>query len=371
MTIHAQTVIQWLEQFAPKSLAVEGDKIGLQIGSLQKEISKVLITLDVTPEVVEEAISKGAELIIAHHPPVYRPLTHVRTDLPQGEMIARLLKHDIAVYAAHTNLDVAEGGLNDWLAQRLELADVEVLAPTHHESLKKLIVFVPHDHEAAVRQALGNAGAGHIGNYSHCTFRTEGIGTFKPGEGTNPYIGTQGEIEQVKEVKIETVFPASLENKIVQAMLKAHPYEEVAYDIYELAQPGKARGLGRIGYLKQEMNLRAFAEKVKKALDVPFCRVVGPLDTPIKKVAVLGGDGNKYVQHALFKGADVLVTGDVYFHTAQDALLSGLSLVDPGHHAEKIMIKGLEHVLREKVREHKAEVQIIASEVNTDPFQLI
>ncbi|MDQ0339657.1 dinuclear metal center YbgI/SA1388 family protein [Caldalkalibacillus uzonensis] len=371
MSVHAQTVIQWLEQFAPKSLAVEKDPIGLQIGTLNKKVNKVLITLDVTPAVVEEAIAKGAGLIIAHHPPVFRPLAHLRTDLPQGKVLARLLQHDIAVYAAHTNLDVAPGGLNDWLAQRLELSDVEVLAPTQHETLKKLMVFVPRDHEAQVRQALGDAGAGHIGNYSHCTFRTDGIGTFKPGEGTNPFIGSQGEIEQVEEVKIETIFPASIEKQVIQAMIKAHPYEEVAYDIYQLDQPGEARGLGRIGYLKQEISLQAFAAQVKEAFDVPFCRVVGPLDAPVKKVAVLGGDGNKYVQQALFKGADVLVTGDVYFHTAQDALMAGLKLVDPGHHAEKVMIRGLQQVLTEKAKEHKVSVDILSSEVNTDPFQMI
>ena len=371
MAVKVSTIIGWLEAFAPQDLAVDGDRIGLQIGSAQQTVDKVLITLDVTRAVVQEAIQMGAKLIVAHHPPLYHPLRTLNTQTAQGEMIANLIKHDIAVYAIHTNLDIVKGGLNDWLAERLGLKNTEVLAVTQHEQLKKLAVFVPLDYEEKVRLALGKAGAGHIGNYSYCTFRSVGTGTFKPEEGANPFIGCQGEIEQVEEVKLETIFPAHLEKKVLEAMLEAHPYEEVAYDIYPLEQKGAAYGLGRIGYLEQPMSLEEFALKVKNVLELPFCRVAGRRDARIHKVAVMGGDGNKYVNQAIRKGADVLVTGDLYYHTVLDALEAGLNLIDPGHHAEKIMIKGLCRVLEEKAREEKAEVEVIPSRIDTNPFYVL
>lgn len=371
MAVQAKQVINWLEQLAPQRLALEGDPVGLQVGTLDRKVEKVLVTLDVTEAVAEEAVRKGAQLIIAHHPPLYRPVRSINLNTPQGRLLARLIKEDLTVYAAHTNLDIAEGGLNDWLAERLGLQNCEVLAVTQHEVLKKLVVFVPKDHEERVRLALGEAGAGHIGLYSHCTFRAEGVGTFKPGEGANPFIGSTGTIEQVEEVRLETVFPAHLEAKVVAAMMEAHPYEEVAYDIYTLDQKGKAYGLGRIGQLEKTMTLAEFALHVKNMLNVPFCRVVGPEDARVRKVAVLGGDGNKYVQHALQKGADVYVTGDLYFHTAQDAYHAGLYLVDPGHHAEKIMMEGLRQALEKQAKLHHADVEIIVSEVDTNPFHRI
>lgn len=371
MSVHAETVIQWLEAFAPKHLAVEGDKIGLQIGTLNKRVKKVLVTLDVTEEVVEEAIHNQVDLIIAHHAVIFKPLANLRTDIPLGRMIANLLTHDIAVYVAHTNLDITMGGVNDWLAERLGLVETEVLSVTHQEKLKKLVTFVPLAHEQAVRQALGDAGAGWIGNYSHCTFRVEGTGTFLPQENTNPYIGEKGKLEEVQEVRMETIFPEQIERKVLQALFKAHPYEEVAYDIYPLDNQGASYGLGRIGRLPQKLSLKEFVELVKQAFDVPRCRVVGDLERKVEKVAIVGGDGNKYMHAALFKGADVYVTGDVYYHTAQDALLYGLAMVDPGHHIEKVMIEGVKQVLAQAAQKAKADVEIMASQIKTEPFSFI
>lgn len=371
MSIHGQTVIQWLESFSPKHLAEEWDKVGLQLGTLQKQVNRVLVTLDVTPDVVEEAIEKKVELIIAHHPIIFRALNHLRTDLPAGKLYEKLIKHDIAVYAAHTNLDIAEGGVNDWLARALGLQQTKIMTTTYQEQLKKLIVFVPVQDEEQLRLALGEAGAGFIGQYSHCTFRTEGIGTFIPQEGTKPYLGAMGQLEEVQEVRLETVYPAHLEGKVLRAMLKAHPYEEVAYDIYALEQKGKSYGLGRVGELAQELTLGQFAEVVKKAFNVPVCRLVGSPDHPIKKVAVLGGSGSKYIHAAQFSGADVFVTGDIDFHTAHDALMSGLSIIDPGHHIEQIMIQGVKAVLEQFAEQSKQTVQILASECHTEPFQFV
>jgi dinuclear metal center YbgI/SA1388 family protein len=363
-------VIQLFEQFSPKGLAMEGDKIGLQIGRLNKKVERIMIALDVLENVIDEAIEKNVQLIIAHHPIIYRPLNNLHTDTLPGKMIEKLLKHDIAVYAAHTNLDVAKGGVNDLLAAALELEDAEVLVPTFDTKLKKLVVFVPASHAEAIRQVIGNAGAGSIGNYSHCSFSASGTGRFLPGENTNPFVGESGRLEEVEEVRLETIVPEPLLKKTITAVIKAHPYEEVAYDVYPLENKGEVLGLGRIGKVP-EMTLGEFAEKVKTALDVSNVRVVGDLTTKIKKVAVLGGDGNKYFMTAKFQGADVYVTGDIYYHTAHDAAMQGLNMIDPGHNVEKVMKKGVTVTLQKMCQESGFTVEIFPSEVNTDPFQFV
>lgn len=363
-------VIQLFEQFSPKGLAMEGDKIGLQIGRLNQKVERIMIALDVLEEVIDEAIEKKVQLIIAHHPPIFRPLKNINTDTTQGRMIEKLLKHDISVYAAHTNLDVAKGGVNDLLAEALGLEKTEVLVPTYDTKLKKLVVFVPSSHEEEIRQVLGKAGAGSIGNYSHCTFTAEGTGRFMPGEQTNPFIGQTGKLEAVDEVRIETIVPEAILKKAVTAMLKAHPYEEVAYDVYPLDNKGETLGLGRIGTIN-EMTLAAFAERVKSAFEVDRVRVVGDLTSIVRKVAVLGGDGNKYFTQAKFKGADVYVTGDIYYHTAHDAMMLGLNMIDPGHNVEKVMKNGLCNTMQKLCKDAGFEVEIIPSLLNTDPFQFI
>lgn len=363
-------VIQLFEQFSPKGLAMEGDKIGLQIGRLNRKVERIMIALDVLENVIDEAIEKNVQLIIAHHPIIYRPLKNLLTDTVQGKMIEKLLKHDIAVYAAHTNLDVAKGGVNDWLAEALGLEDAEVLVPTNEIILKKIVVFVPKSHAEVIRKVLGDAGAGYIGGYSHCSFAAEGTGRFLPGDNTNPFIGKTGLLEEVNEVRIETIVPEALLKKTITAMVKAHPYEEVAYDVYPLENKGEVLGLGRIGNVS-EMTLGEFAETVKVALEVTKVRIVGDLNTKVKKVAVLGGDGNKYFMNAKFKGADVYVTGDIYYHTAHDAMMQGLNMIDPGHNVEKVMKKGLTAQLQKLCKEAGYEVEIFPSEVNTDPFQFL
>jgi dinuclear metal center YbgI/SA1388 family protein len=370
-TVNGFELIQWFEQFSPKKYAVEGDKIGLQIGTLNKPVKKVMVTLDVLENVVDEAVSRKADLIIAHHPPIFRALPNVTDDSPAGKIVTKCIKHDISVYVAHTNLDVAEGGVNDLLADALELEDVKVLVPTYSESLRKLSVYVPVANAEELRTALGSAGAGHIGNYSHCSFSVGGEGRFLPLEGTQPFIGEKGQLETVDEVRVETVYPAFLERKILNAMFKAHPYEEVAYDVYRLENEGEKLGLGRVGKLSDDMTLGQFAAHVKKGLKVENVRVVGDVNSTVRKVAVLGGDGNKYIHAAKFAGADVYVTGDLYFHTAHDAMALGLNVVDPGHYAEKIMKKGVADRLEGAARAKKWELEVLVSDANTDPFKFM
>lgn len=368
---NGQTIIQAFEAWSPKSFAVEGDKIGLQVGTLNKPISKIMVVLDLLEDVVDEAIQQKVDLIISHHPIIYRPLQSIQTDRPYGRIVEKLIKNNIAVYSAHTNLDVAKGGVNDLLSQALRLKEVEVLAPTTEIALKKLVVYVPDSHVEQVVIALAKAGAGHIGNYSHCMFRSKGIGSFKPEADSNPFVGEKGNVEFLNETKLETIFPITIQNKILSAMKKAHPYEEVAYDIFPLENKGELLGLGRVGKLEQECTLQQFAELVKEAFDVKRVRVVGDLQRKIKKVAVLGGDGNKYVSKALYKGSDVFVTGDIYYHVAHDALMDGLSLIDPGHNIEKVMKEAVKTYLENFLRDNNYKTEVITSTKNTDPFTFI
>ncbi|MBQ4897528.1 Nif3-like dinuclear metal center hexameric protein [Paenibacillus sp. Marseille-P2973] len=371
MFAKGQTVIQYMEQLAPKHVAMEDDKIGLQLGTLQKEITGVLTALDVNEEVVDEAIALGANLIIAHHAIIYRPLRNLQSDTPMGKVYEKLIKHDIAVYVAHTNLDVTEGGMNDWMAEVLGIESSSSVEDIHTDNMYKLVVFVPKDHHQRVLDAVLNAGAGAIGNYSHCSFNIEGYGTFVPGEGTDPFIGKQGQLEKAEEIRIETIVPQSIRSKVIQAMLKSHPYEEVAYDLYPMDLKGRTFGLGRVGKLNEPVTLKQFVQRVKEKLDVPFVRVVGDLDRQIKKAAVIGGSGGRYWKAAMFRGAEVLVTGDIDYHTAQDALMAGLTLIDPGHNAEKIMKPRVAAWLKEKLEEGKYETKVFSSGVHTEPFNFL
>jgi dinuclear metal center YbgI/SA1388 family protein len=359
------------EQWVPKRYAVPDDRIGLQIGTLDKPVSTVLTALDVTEAVVEEAAALGAGLIIAHHALIYRPLKTVCTDTPSGRIIEKCLRHDIAVYVAHTNLDTAPGGINDMMADALGLIDRTILEEVHEDELYKLIVYVPEPNVAAVSEAMFAAGAGSIGDYRNCSFRSHGTGTFLPGEGTHPYIGEAGRMEEVPEVKVETIVPASRLKQAVAAMIKAHPYEEPAYDIFPQQLPGAKYGLGRVGRLPEPMKLKDLCEQVKRAFDVPMVRAVGDPERMIAKAAVLGGSGGRYVSAARFAGADVLITGDIDYHAALDALADGFALIDPGHNVEKIMKRGVAETLGRMLKERKLKVEVVASQVDTEPFRFV
>lgn len=366
-----QNIIRILEEFAPKYLAYEDDKIGLQLGTLNKEIKKVMLTLDVLENVVDEAIEKGVDLIISHHAIIYKPLKSLRTDLPQGELFEKLIKNDISVYVAHTNLDAAENGVNDTLARLIDLKEVELLEPNYSEKLKKIVVFVPESHHKVVLDALAANGAGWIGNYSHCSFNLTGIGTFMPREGTNPYIGEEGKLEQVNEVRIETIIPESKQNQAIRAMLNVHPYEEVAYDIYPIELQGKAYGIGRIGKLEDSMTLLDFSNYIKEKLHIDGIRVTGDLTKMVKKIAVVGGDGNKYVMKAAFKGADVLITGDIYYHVAHEAMAHNLAILDAGHYIEKHTLISIKDYFEKQFSNKKIDTEVIISEADTNPFKFI
>ena len=250
-----RNLINKIESKYPTNLAYSWDNVGLLVGEYEQEVKKILVTLEANEKVVDEAITKGVDLIITHHPFIFSKINRVNSGDLKGRLILKLIKNDISLYSMHTNFDIAKDGLNDYFMEIMGFENCEILEETHSEKLYKLAVYVPKGHECAIREVLGKNKAGYIGNYSHCTFNMSGIGTFKPEEGTNPFLGTIGEIEEADEVKIETIVPKSILNKVIKEMIKVHPYEEVAYDVYELQNKGEKQGLGRIATLNSEITL--------------------------------------------------------------------------------------------------------------------
>ncbi|NLM51488.1 MAG: Nif3-like dinuclear metal center hexameric protein [Firmicutes bacterium] len=371
MPVSVQMLTKILEKLAPKRLAEKWDNVGLQIGSYQDTVNKVLIALDLTEAVVEEAKKVGADFIITHHPFIFKPLQAIRTDLMPGKLVKEIILAGIGVYAAHTNLDLASGGVNDALAHCLGLKEKKVLRPYGHEALEKIVVFVPKGYEDKVRQAMTAAGAGWIGNYSDCTFQTPGIGTFLPREGTDPFLGEKGKLEKAEEIRLETIMPSAIRKRVVQAMLKAHPYEEVAYDIYPLLNEGEPYGLGRVGTLEKPLELAEFCQLVKDRLNISFVRVAGELKRPVQKVAICGGAGSELLEAAKFAGADVLLTADVKYHEAQAAENAGIVIIDAGHDAtERVIVPVLCNYVREELKNLGQQVEIIASTVETNPWKI-
>jgi dinuclear metal center YbgI/SA1388 family protein len=378
-----QTVIDWLEEWAPPMLAEDGDHIGLQVGSRETEITKALVTLDVTPEVIAEAVTEGAQLIVSHHPLIRDSLPSLDYDSWPAALVVRLVENGIHVYAAHTNLDAAAGGVNDLLAERLGLTGVRVMRPALQETLCKLVVFVPRGHEDEVRQAICRAGAGRVPstgcsgdgrcNYDECTFQCDGTGTFRPLPGADPFLGQVGELERADESRLETVVPESKLEAVIAAMLAAHPYEEAAYDLYRLRdRASSASGLGRVGLLPEPLTLRAFAEQVRDALGLQALRLAGDPGRQVSRVALCGGSAMALLNRALKAGADVYVTGDVRHHDALNALARGIAVIDAGHHAtEKAIVPAIAAYLTQKAAAAGKPLSVLVSGVNTDPLSFL
>ncbi|KUO74139.1 MAG: hypothetical protein APF77_11520 [Clostridia bacterium BRH_c25] len=371
-TVKCQAVAGILDELAPKRLAESWDNVGLLVGDGKQKINKVMVCLDAPEWVVEEAVEKGVDMIILHHPLIFNGIKRVNSDTATGRKLLSLIKNNIALYCLHTNYDIAAGGLNDIFAKELGFLNSGVIEETYREKLLKLVVYVPSGHEDKVMNAMCSAGAGYIGKYSSCTFRTKGIGTYEPQEGAKPFIGTPGSLESAEEFRMETIVPEKLMNKVIREMLKAHPYEEAAYDIYETKNEGRIMGLGRIAELENETTLSSYAENVKTLLGADHVRFAGDSDRRIKKVALFNGSGNKFINDARFAGADVLVTGDMQYHGILDALEMGLCIIDAGHYAtEKIMIKYITEYLKGKFQELKLDVEVVESSSNTEILKVL
>lgn len=330
-----------VEAWAPAGLAYEWDRSGLRIGSPDAEVSRVVVALTATRAVYEKAKEVGAEMVVAHHPPIWRPLETLRTDNPETRLWVDFAAAGIAVYGAHTNLDLTPGGVNAVLAERLGLADTRVLLPARHAAQVKLVTFVPESHLDAVRQAVCDAGAGVIGAYTQCSFSTPGTGTFLPGDEAQPFSGEVGKVNEEPERRFETLVLRARLPRVLQALRRAHPYEEPAYDIVTLENVDPAIGLGLQGDLPEPTNLARFAEFVRTALEVDHVRYVGDPERAVRRVGVIGGSGGGEARHVPGE-VDALVTGDVAYHDAVEALDRGLALVDAGHQGtEKFIVAAL------------------------------
>ncbi|MEW5784501.1 MAG: Nif3-like dinuclear metal center hexameric protein [Bacillota bacterium] len=328
------TIADYLEDLAPAALAMPGDLVGLQIGNPRDEVEKILVALELDEAVLLQAEAESVGLVVTHHPLLFQPLHVIDESRAHGALIARIIRNKIGVYSAHTNLDIAPRGLNYHLAGLLGLAGAgrEVLRVTDYDQLIKLVVFIPEGHVDDVRNALAEAGAGWIGKYSHCTFQAPGTGTFMPREGAEPYIGRPGSLEKVAEQRLETVFPASCRKRVIEALLTAHPYEEVAYDLYTLNDMGEPVGMGFLGRLEPPLSLQAIVSRCRERLNLSGIRYWAPDRPTFTKVAVCGGSGGSLVEAAARLGAELFISGDFRYHDLQAARAAGMGLIDAGHY---------------------------------------
>lgn len=366
-------VVGWLERAYPPGLAESWDRVGLSVGDPAATVTHVLFAVDVTDAVVAEAQRVGAELIVAHHPLLLRGVHAVRADEPKGRVLIALIRAGIAVFSAHTNADSAEEGVAEALAAACGLSGLRPLAPVPGPALDKVVTFVPPDHADAVVAALADAGAGRIGDYDACAFRTEGVGQFRPLPGAQPYLGTVGELHSTPEVRIEMVLPRAARSAVLAALRSAHPYEEPAFDVLELAAEPSGRGLGRIGRLPSPISAAEFARRVAGAVPATAggVRLGGDPDRLVERVAVLGGAGDSMLDAARAAGVDCYVTGDLRHHPAQDFLAhdGAPALVDVPHWAaEWLWLPRAERVVQRAADADGERLSTTVSQIVTDPW---
>ena len=357
-------VIRFLEQVAPPSYQESYDNAGLITGDPQAEVSGALLSLDCTEVIVQEAIDKGCNLIIAHHPIVFRGLKSLTGRNYVERTVIKAIKADIAIYAIHTNLDHVHTGVNSMICRRLGLQNARILQPKS-EILSKITFFVPTADTDKVLEALYATGAGQIGNYSHCSFRVEGTGTFKPGEAANPHIGeTGGAMERVQENRVELMFPSHLSGAVINALQEAHPYEEVAYYLHSLQNKNQEVGAGMIAELAEPMDELDFLRHIKQSMQASVIRHTALRGKKIKKVAVCGGAGGFLLSTAIGRGADIFITADYKYHEFFDAD-DRIIIADIGHYESEQFTKEL---LFELLSENFANFTPRLSEVNTNPI---
>jgi dinuclear metal center YbgI/SA1388 family protein len=359
-----------VEQWAPKWSVWDGDNVGLQVGDRRKRVKQVLVALDATRRVITEAINKKVDLIVTHHPLLYRPLSSVTTSDEVGRLVLTLAQHGIALYSAHTNLDCAFGGVSFALGASLGLQDMKFLSPRESSDVK-IVVFVPPAHTDRVASAMMSAGGGTIGRYDACSFRSSGTGTFYAGTAANPSVGSRGTLEHIEEVRLEMVAPMALSEDVVAAIRKVHPYEEVAYDIYPVRNHSANFGMGVIGQLKRTISLRTFLLLVKRSLNTKGLRFRGDLGQNVRSIAVCGGSGSHLLETAIRAQADAFVTADVKYHTFQ-AAAGRIALVDAGHwETERPILEPLASRVSDAAHQAHAKIEVHISNAATNPVHTI
>ncbi|MCS7273651.1 MAG: Nif3-like dinuclear metal center hexameric protein [Fimbriimonadales bacterium] len=330
MAATVREILHYLNEIAPPDWAFPNDPIGLQIGDPAQQVERVLVALDPDPRTVANARYRQCQLLITHHPLIYRSISHVRFDDPVGMAIQALCEAKIALIAVHTNWDVAPGGVNDALAEAIGLQEVRPFGKGPARQEYKLVVFTPKEHTNAVIDAMAEAGAGIIGLYRRCAFYAEGIGTYEPMEGANPYLGQVGKREYASEYRIEMLVPSERLEAVIQAMLRVHPYEEVAYDVYPLHTRAEHK-LGRVGALPKPMLASELRDYLAERLGNPHVRLYGKPNKLIRTVAVVGGAGSEYLADAQRALADALLTGEVRHHHSWEAWIRDVVLFEGGH----------------------------------------
>jgi len=355
-------VTAYLESVAPPSYQEKYDNATLITGNPEDEVKGIMISLDATEPVVEEARREGCNLIIAHHPIVFRGLKSLTGRNYVERTVISAIKHDIAIYAIHTNLDNVSQGVNRKICDMLGIQNPQILLP-RSRTLSKLVVFVPHEHTNELLNALSEAGAGNIGNYKNCSFVVDGEGTFEPNELANPTIGQKGQLEKVKEQRVEVIFPAHQSAKVLAAMRKAHPYEEVAYYLQALENENQEVGSGMVGYLPEPMEAETFLSHLKQSMQLNCIRYTSPPKQPIRKVAVCGGAGSFLLPQALRKQADALVTADFKYHEFFDAE-NRLVIADIGHYESEVFTKDL---MKEFLSQKFVSFAVHLAKTNTNP----
>ena len=336
-------IISCLESYAPLSFQESYDNSGLIAGDPLQNIESALLSIDVTEEVINEAIKLGSGLIISHHPLLFRPIKKLSGDSYVERCLIKAIRNNIALYAAHTNVDAVRTGVNMKISDKLGLINTHILIP-RKEELRKLVFFVPSSHAAKVREKVFQAGAGHIGNYDQCSFNAAGDGTFRGSEDTNPFVGVKGQFHVEKEIRIETIYPVYREHSVIKALLDAHPYEEVAYDIYPLANTYPQAGSGMIGELPEPVSETVFLKNLKKIFKAGVVRHSGLLKKKIRKVAVCGGSGSQFLEQAINDGADIYITADIRYHQFFDADRK-IIIADIGHYESEQFTTELFHEL--------------------------
>ncbi len=360
-------LIKTFENFAPPTLAESWDKAGLQKGDFDQDVKKILLSLNASASVLEEAAEKNCELVFCHHPLALNTPTYITGDSEYYRVLKKAFAEDISIYAAHTNLDKSPNGINNALALFIDLKNIMPLAPD--TSFKKLVFFAEPDSSLEIIDSLSAAGAGVIGDYTSASFRGEGKGTFFPGAGAKPATGKVSQFNVVEEERIEMMVHSSVLGSVVSTLLKVHPYEEVAYDIYPLEHIQKSHvGLGCIGELKNKMSAKELSMLFEKEGNA-VTNFVGDYRKKVQKVAIIGGSGARYIDIAFSKGAELLITADVKYHDAQRAQDMGLKILAISHYGmEKLAMDLISPILSEELKKDGLKVDIIKSKTEKDVF---
>jgi dinuclear metal center YbgI/SA1388 family protein len=359
-------IAKLLEQLAPLSLQESYDNAGLMVGEPSTNIHKALITLDITDEIMEEAIAIGANLIISHHPIIFKGIKKLNGKNMVERCVITAIKHEIAIYAIHTNFDNVLSGTNQYLADKLGLQHPQAIQPMQ-DQLKKLVVFVPLAQLEEVKQSLFEAGAGHIGRYDQCSFEQQGIGSFRALEGSNPFVGKLNERHQENEARLETIFPVYKQSQIIAALQQSHPYEEVAFDLYPLLNTSAQIGSGIVGELVTDEDEMDFLNRLQAITHAKCIKYTALRSKPIRKVALCGGSGAFLIPAAKAQQADIYITGDVKYHEFFDAE-NQMIIADIGHYeSEQFTCK----ILYDYIKENLPTFAVQISDINTNPIKYL